>query len=37
MRVFKNLKFLGDIINNWPNDLLGITVCKTLELSVNHC
>ena len=37
IRVFKNLKFLGDIINNWPNDLLGIIVCKTLDLSVNHC
>ena len=28
---FKNIKFLDEIPNNWPNDLLGINVCKTLE------
>ena len=23
LKVFKNMKFLGEISNNWPNDLLG--------------
>ena len=30
--VFKNIKFLGEISNNWPNDLLGPSVYKTLEI-----
>ena len=30
-KVFKNIKFLGRICNNWPNDLLGTNVYKTLE------
>ena len=30
-KVFKNIKFLGEIANNWQNDLLGINVYKTLE------
>ena len=30
-RVFKNVKFSGEISNNWPNDLLGTDVYKTLE------
>ena len=29
--VFKNIKFLGEISNNLPNDLLGINACQTLE------
>ena len=29
--VFKNIKFSGEISNNWPKDLLGTNVCKTLE------
>ena len=29
--VFKNIKFLGEISNNWRNDLLGKNVYKTLE------
>ena len=29
--VFKNIKFLGEISNNWPNDLLGRNIYKTLE------
>ena len=29
--VFKNLKLLGEISNNLPNDLLGANVYKTLE------
>ena len=27
---FKNVNFLGEISNNWPNDLLGTNVYKTL-------
>ena len=30
-KVFKNIRFLGDMSNNWPNDLLGTNVYKTLE------
>ena len=29
--VFKNIKLLGEISNNWPNNLLGTYVLKTLE------
>ena len=29
--VFKNIKFLGEISNNWPNNLLGINAYNTLE------
>ena len=29
-KVFKNIKFLGEISNNWPNNLLGTNVYKTL-------
>ena len=32
LKVFKNTKFLGEIFNNWPNNLLGTNVFKTLEL-----
>ena len=32
LKVFKNTKFLGEISNNWPNNLLGTNVFKTLEL-----
>ena len=35
--VFKNMKFLGKISNNWPNDLSGINVYKILESSYNRC
>ena len=31
LKVFKNVKFLGEISNIWPNVLLGANVCKTLE------
>ena len=31
LRVFKNITFLGEISNNWPKDLLGTNVYKTLE------
>ena len=30
-KVFKNIKSLGEITDNWPNDLLQINVNKTLE------
>ena len=33
LKVFKNIKLLGEIISNLPNNLLGINVCKTLESS----
>ena len=29
--IFKNIKFLGEMSNNWPNDLLGANVYRTLE------
>ena len=32
LKVFKNINILGEISNNWPNDLLGINVYNTLEL-----
>ena len=31
-KVFKNIKFLGELSNNWPNYLVGTNVYKTLEL-----
>ena len=30
-KVSKNIKFLGKISSNWPNDLLWANVYKTLE------
>ena len=27
--IFKNIELLGEISNNWPNDLLGTNVQKT--------
>ena len=30
--VFKNIKFLSEITNNWPNDLSAANVFKTLKL-----
>ena len=30
LNVFNNIKFLGEILNNWPNNLLGINIFKTL-------
>ena len=32
LKVFKNIKLLGEISNNWPNDLSGINVYKIVEL-----
>ena len=31
---FKNASFVGEISNNWPNDLFG---AKLLNLVDNHC
>ena len=30
-KVFKNIKFSGEIFNNWQNGLLGTNAYKTLE------
>ena len=30
-KVCKNIKLSGEISNNWPNNLLGTNVYKTLE------
>ena len=32
--VFKNIKFSGEMSNNWPNDLLGPYLYKTLEFII---
>ena len=34
-KVLKNVKRLDEISNNWPKDLLGTNVYKTLECIVN--
>ena len=31
LNVFENIKCLGEISSNWPNDLLGTNLCKTLK------
>ena len=31
LKVFKNIKFLGEISNNWLNDIFGKNGCKTLD------
>ena len=31
LKVYKNIKILGEISNNWPNDLFGTNVYKTFE------
>ena len=33
-KVFQNIKFWGEIPNNWPNDLLGTYVYKTWILLI---
>ena len=37
LKVFKNTTFFGDISNNWPNDLLGKNLYKTLESCWYRC
>ena len=32
LKVFKNMKILGEMSNNWPKYLLGTYVYRTLEL-----
>ena len=31
LKVFRNIIFFSEIFNNWPNDLLGRNVYKTLQ------
>ena len=31
LNVFKNMKFYGEISNNWPSNILGANVYKTLD------
>ena len=31
LNVFKNTKFLGAVSSNWPDDLLGTNIYKTLQ------
>ena len=31
LKMFENIRFLDEISNNWPNDLLGINVYKATE------
>ena len=31
LKIFKNMGLLVEIFKNWPNDLLGTNVYKTLE------
>ena len=31
LNVFEMISFLGEISSNWPKDLLGTSICKTLE------
>ena len=35
--VFKNIKFIDEILYNWPNDLLGTNLYKMLNFVDNHC
>ena len=31
LKVFRNIIFFSEILNNWPNDLLGTNVYKTIQ------
>ena len=31
LNVFRNIKFIGKTFNNWPNDLFGTSVYRTLK------
>ena len=31
LKVLNNIKFFGEVSNNWPNDLLGTNAYKTLQ------
>ena len=34
---FENIKFLGKISNDWPNDLFETNVYRTLNCVDNYC
>ena len=36
LKIFKNIECLGEISTNWPNNLLGINVSKTLQSADNR-
>ena len=36
-RVCKNIEFVGEISNNWPNALLGKMYTRLLNLVDNRC
>ena len=38
-KIFKNMNFVGELPNNWPNDLLATNVYKTrlFNLVENRC
>ena len=36
LKVFKSIKVLGEIFNNWPNDLLGTNHTRLLNLVDNR-
>ena len=31
LKVLNDIKFFGEVSNNWPNDLLGTNAYKTLQ------
>ena len=33
INVFRNMKYVGEIYNNWPNDLFAVSAYKTLKSS----
>ena len=38
LKVFKNMKFLGEISRNWPNNLLGTNIyIRLLNIADNRC
>ena len=37
LKIFKNIKILGEISSGWTSDLFWPNVCKTLNLIDNHC
>ena len=37
LKVFKNIKLLGEISNNWPNNLLGKMYTGLWNLVDNYC
>ena len=37
LKIFKNITFLGESSNNWPNGLLGEMCTRLLNNVDNHC